>query len=283
MEEGKKMVKRKIQEEEEDDEEEEDQEEQQEWLHPEREVEETDTSDNEEEEDDQTRGMGGRTDNRRLITFLKATRRGKIRKIVREIYLRDDIPCGLRGCCFCYPEPEDDRREEEDHDGSIQGGRINEIERRGEGGGRGDRGVLNMDERILIFDSQALLDHIDFLQEDPSATNCLILSSVLSQVKHTNVQTYSTLRALCRQSTEEDEDAGKENFSSRHLSSSSNSLKAGNERGSIASSSSSSSSSRPFFIFSNEFFRPTFVDRREEETLEEKDRRGMWKAARWYS
>lgn len=59
---------------------------------------------------------------------------------------------------------------------------MSETERRGEGGGGGDRGVLNMDERVLIFDSQALLDHIDFLQEDPSATNCLILSSVLSQV-----------------------------------------------------------------------------------------------------
>lgn len=123
MEEGKKMMKRKVQEEEEEDEEEEE-EEQEVYRHLEREVEETDISDNEEEEDgddDQARGIGGRTDNRRLITFLKATRRGKIRKIVREIYLRDDIDCGLRGCCFCYPQPEDDRREEED--GFIQGGK----------------------------------------------------------------------------------------------------------------------------------------------------------------
>ena len=31
-------------------------------------------------------------------TFLKKTRRGKVVKIVREHYLRDDIPCGAQNC-----------------------------------------------------------------------------------------------------------------------------------------------------------------------------------------
>ena len=35
-------------------------------------------------------------------TFLKKTRRGKVIKVVREHYLRDDIGCGVRGCQDCY-------------------------------------------------------------------------------------------------------------------------------------------------------------------------------------
>ena len=31
-------------------------------------------------------------------TFLKKTRRGKVLKVVREHYLRDDIPCGVADC-----------------------------------------------------------------------------------------------------------------------------------------------------------------------------------------
>ena len=33
--------------------------------------------------------------------FLKKTARGKVQKILRERYLRDDILCGRRGCEVC--------------------------------------------------------------------------------------------------------------------------------------------------------------------------------------
>ena len=35
-------------------------------------------------------------------TFLKKTRRGKVIKVVREHYLRDDIGCGIIECPECY-------------------------------------------------------------------------------------------------------------------------------------------------------------------------------------
>ncbi|KFG39697.1 RNB family domain-containing protein, partial [Toxoplasma gondii MAS] len=112
--------------------------------------------------------------NRRLLTFLKATRRGKIQKVVREIYLRDDLPCGIAGCCLCY-DPSD------------------ETER---------KGLLSIDERILLLDTNVALRQLDFLQEDPCINNCLLLSSVLSEVRRRNLQTYSALLSLCRQSAD---------------------------------------------------------------------------------
>ena len=40
-------------------------------------------------------------------TFLKKTRRGKVIKVVREHYLRDDLGCGIIKCPECYGDDED--------------------------------------------------------------------------------------------------------------------------------------------------------------------------------
>lgn len=39
-------------------------------------------------------------------TFLKRTRAGSVLKVVREHYLRDDIPCGAAACPLCPPRPD---------------------------------------------------------------------------------------------------------------------------------------------------------------------------------
>lgn len=38
----------------------------------------------------------------------KRTRRGRVRRIVREAYLRDDIPCGFMECDYCREGLQDD-------------------------------------------------------------------------------------------------------------------------------------------------------------------------------
>nr|CEL66814.1 TPA: DIS3-like exonuclease 1, related [Neospora caninum Liverpool] len=176
--------------------------------------------------------------NRRLLTFLKATRRGKIQKVVREIYLRDDLPCGIAGCCLCY-DPSD------------------EAER---------KGLLNIDERILLLDATVAVRHVDFLQEDPSVNNCLLLSSVLQEVRRKNLQTYSTLLSLCRKAAD--------------------SNGTGSRPGAGASSregEGAGHTQKRFATFANDVFRATFVDRLEDETLEGRDRRSLFAAARWFS
>jgi len=37
----------------------------------------------------------------KLKTFIRKTRRGKILKVVREHYLRDDLACGIAECKLC--------------------------------------------------------------------------------------------------------------------------------------------------------------------------------------
>lgn len=34
-------------------------------------------------------------------SFVKKTRTGKVFKVVKEVYLRDDVPCGLESCSIC--------------------------------------------------------------------------------------------------------------------------------------------------------------------------------------
>lgn len=47
----------------------------------------------------------------KLKTFVRKTRRGKILKVVREHYLRDDLSCGIAGCSACQKNASDDGEE----------------------------------------------------------------------------------------------------------------------------------------------------------------------------
>lgn len=44
----------------------------------------------------------------KLKTFVKKTRRGKILKVVREHYLRDDLGCGIESCSLCRTTEDSD-------------------------------------------------------------------------------------------------------------------------------------------------------------------------------
>jgi exosome complex exonuclease DIS3/RRP44 len=44
----------------------------------------------------------------KLKTFVRKTRRGKILKVVREHYLRDDLACGIAGCNLCQKNASED-------------------------------------------------------------------------------------------------------------------------------------------------------------------------------
>lgn len=35
------------------------------------------------------------------LSCFKISKRGRVRKVVREVYLRDDLPCGIKGCYLC--------------------------------------------------------------------------------------------------------------------------------------------------------------------------------------
>uniref|UniRef100_A0A665VVR5 Exosome complex exonuclease RRP44 n=1 Tax=Echeneis naucrates TaxID=173247 RepID=A0A665VVR5_ECHNA len=104
-------------------------------------------------------------------TFVKKTRSGKVMKIVREHYLRDDIWCGSEVCSECKQES----------------------------------GVLQKDACIesnlcsyphyLIPDTNVVLHQIDVL-EDPVIRNVIILQTVLQEVRHRSAPVYKRLKDM---------------------------------------------------------------------------------------
>ncbi|CDJ39641.1 hypothetical protein, conserved [Eimeria tenella] len=84
-----------------------------------------------------------------VLTFFKINKKGKARKVSKEIYLRDDVCCGIKGCCHCPPSSQ--------------------------------TSCLAAEEPILLPSAAFLVAFIDFVESDPSFNNCCILSSVLNQ------------------------------------------------------------------------------------------------------
>ncbi len=116
---------------------------------------------------------------RQLNCFLKKTRRGKVRKMVREVYLRDDICCGIGGCHICDPEANSGKSDERNFlrcgaPLSNCWGVVIAV----------FTGILSLDEsdKILVLDTNVVLHQIDFLSEDVSVNNVVVLGTVLQEV-----------------------------------------------------------------------------------------------------
>ncbi|XP_052196214.1 exosome complex exonuclease RRP44 homolog A [Diospyros lotus] len=99
-------------------------------------------------------------------SFVRKTKQGKVVKVVREHYLRDDIYCGAPICKFC-----DSKAARLSSDLST----------------------------ILIVDTNVVLNQIDLL-ENPVIDDVVILSVVLDEVKNKNLSVYNRIRALCSNS-----------------------------------------------------------------------------------
>ncbi|GFQ06758.1 exosome complex exonuclease rrp44 [Phtheirospermum japonicum] len=99
-------------------------------------------------------------------SFVKKTRQGKVVKVVREHYLRDDIYCGAPFCKVC----------------DVAAARLSSTA-----------------SAIIIVDTNVVLHQIDLL-ENPAIDDVVVLSVVLEEVKNKNLSVYNRLRALCSNS-----------------------------------------------------------------------------------
>ncbi|XP_061783117.2 exosome complex exonuclease RRP44 isoform X1 [Nerophis lumbriciformis] len=104
-------------------------------------------------------------------TFVKKTRTGKVMKIVREHYLRDDIWCGSEVCGECGQESAVLRRQ-----ANIESS-------------------LCSFPHYLLPDTNVVLHQIDVL-EDPVIRNVIILQTVLQEVRHRSAPIYKRLKDL---------------------------------------------------------------------------------------
>ncbi|XP_062102794.1 exosome complex exonuclease RRP44 homolog A [Humulus lupulus] len=97
-------------------------------------------------------------------SFVKKSRGGKVTKVVREHYLRDDIYCGASICKLC-----------DSKDARL---------------------TASSASPILVIDTNVVLNQIDLL-ENPAIEDVVLLSIVLEEVKNKNLSIYNRLRALC--------------------------------------------------------------------------------------
>lgn len=107
-----------------------------------------------------SRGCKHRVAMQRQRVFHRITRRGKVLKVVREHYLRDDIGCGAAACTLC----------------SAPGAS-------GEGSEGPALSPAPYNNRYLVLDTNAVLHQMDVLEYDCEALrDVIILQTVADEV-----------------------------------------------------------------------------------------------------
>ncbi|KYQ92675.1 putative exoribonuclease [Tieghemostelium lacteum] len=110
--------------------------------------------------------------------YYRTTKKGNVIKVVNEIYLRDDIPCGHEQCEICLSKYKERTNSE---DRAISSGEISSMSA----------------NQIYILDTNVILHQIDLL-EDPSLKNIVILSTVLNEVKSQNRSIYNRIKEVIK-------------------------------------------------------------------------------------
>lgn len=105
----------------------------------------------------------------RTKAFLKKTRKGGIVKIVRELYLRDDITCGSEICTTCEQQANTLTA-----DPTLKSN-------------------LCVFPHYLLPDTNVVLHQIDVL-EDSVISNVIILDTVLNEVRHRSAPAYKRIK-----------------------------------------------------------------------------------------
>ncbi|XP_072963915.1 exosome complex exonuclease RRP44 homolog A [Typha angustifolia] len=99
-------------------------------------------------------------------SFVKKTKQGRVVKVVREHYLRDDIYCGFQSCTVC----------------DTSSARLS-----------------SSASTILIVDTNVVLHQIDLL-ENPAIDDVVVFSVVLEEVRNKNLSVYNRIKTLCTNS-----------------------------------------------------------------------------------
>lgn len=156
------------------------------------------------------------------------SRNGGATKIVREHYLRNDIPCLSRACDKCQ--------------NIVVPDASNQL----------PKFVLSESPQILpngigkhyvVLDTNIVLLAIDLLENPDCFFDVIIPQIVLDEVRNRSYPVYTRLRTLCRDSDDK----------------------------------------KRFIVFHNEFNESTFITRRENETINDRNDRAIRKTCEWYA
>ncbi|KAM9895986.1 hypothetical protein OXX79_007746 [Metschnikowia pulcherrima] len=168
---------------------------------------------------------------KRLSTGLTATqkvfvrsRNGGCTKIVREHYLRKDIPCYSRLCNKCISEVKPDAQ------GNLPEFILSDSPHELKSGGK----------HYVVLDTNVILHAIDLLGHVDCFYDVIIPQVVLEEVKNRSFPIYQRVRSL---------------------------VKAADKR---------------FVVFHNEFHEETFVQRKKDESINDRNDRAIRRCAAWY-
>ncbi|KAI0262886.1 hypothetical protein BC834DRAFT_889464 [Gloeopeniophorella convolvens] len=107
--------------------------------------------------------------------FFKKTARGKIVKVIRERYLREDVFCGIEGCreCSSASVPHLPINGAANH-GSFPGG------------------------HFVLPDTNVFLSQMDLMESTHFSTPIILLQTVLEEVRHRSLPLFNRLKALMK-------------------------------------------------------------------------------------
>ena len=118
--------------------------------------------------------------------YFRKTARGKVLKVLRERYLRDDIACGSKACPKCEPLHLAINREVDE----LATGRKRALLSKS-----GRTSAAIDPPHYIVLDTNAFLHQMDLL-ENPSFTDVIVLQTVIDELRHRSLPLYNRLRNL---------------------------------------------------------------------------------------
>ncbi|KAJ3726993.1 RNB-domain-containing protein [Lentinula raphanica] len=107
--------------------------------------------------------------------FFKKTARGKVVKVLRERYLRDDVACGIQGCRECTTETPETL--------PFYGSSEHQLFPNG---------------HYLLIDTNVFLAQMDLLESNSFNPPIILLQTVIEEVRHRSLPLYNRLKALTK-------------------------------------------------------------------------------------
>ncbi|KAI2624786.1 RNB domain-containing protein [Xylaria nigripes] len=158
--------------------------------------------------------------------YVRSTRSGKVQKIVREVYLRHDIPCSSQLCSSCLSKPTRNAA------GIATPFVLSEKPAGTKAYPQG---------HYLVPDTNVLLNAMDLFEQGSAFFDVVILQTVLEELRNRSLPLYNRLIGLTK------------------------------------------SQEKRFYVFFNEFRVETYVKRREDESINDRNDRAVRRAVKWYN
>ncbi|KAK8192901.1 ribonuclease R [Phyllosticta capitalensis] len=115
--------------------------------------------------------------------YVRSTRSGKVQKIVREVYLRQDIPCSSKLCTACL------NTAPRDYNNNVSPFVLSERP-------AGTKSFVN--GHYLVPDTNAFLTGMDLFENETAFHDVIVLQTVLEEVKNRSLPLYHRLISLTK-------------------------------------------------------------------------------------